>query len=96
MCITLMVLFLTLYEVGFILLYNGVRKKHAEMTLWVIMGSKVCKLFVACAMLVCVKMFTEESLTRFAIALLIALLISILIESAYCIRKRDNEETKVK
>lgn len=94
MCISLMVLFFVLYEAGVMLLYNWARENNPEMTIWVILGSKAFKMVAAGFMLVLVKMITDEPLVRFAMCMLAVLLLSILIESAYCLRHRENEKTK--
>ncbi|MCQ2238924.1 MAG: hypothetical protein MJZ73_06800 [Bacteroidaceae bacterium] len=88
MCISLMILFFVLYEAGFIALYKWARENNPEMTLWVIMGSKVCKIIAAGIMLVFVRLLTDEPLVRFGIIMLVVLLLSVLIESAYCLRNR--------
>lgn len=83
-----MILFFVLYEAGFIALYKWARENNPEMTLWVIMGSKVCKIIAAGIMLVFVRLLTDEPLVRFGIIMLVVLLLSVLIESAYCLRNR--------
>lgn len=91
-----MVLFFVLYEAGFVMLHKWARENNPEMTLWVIMGSKVFKIIAAGIMLVFVKLLTDEPLVRFGIIMLVVLLLSVLIESAYCLRNRENEKTKNK
>lgn len=83
-----MILFFVLYEAGFIALYKWACENNPEMTLWVIMGSKVCKIIAAGIMLVFVRLLTDEPLVRFGIIMLVVLLLSVLIESAYCLRNR--------
>lgn len=83
-----MILFFVLYEAGFIALHKWARENNPEMTLWVIMGSKVCKIIAAGIMLVFVRLLTDEPLVRFGIIMLVVLLLSVLIESAYCLRNR--------
>lgn len=83
-----MILFFVLYEAGFIALYKWARENNPEMALWVIMGSKVCKIIAAGIMLVFVRLLTDEPLVRFGIIMLVVLLLSVLIESAYCLRNR--------
>ena len=67
-----------------------------EMTTWVILGSKVLKLIFAAGILILVRFFTEEPIFSFGIKLIIILLISIIIESAYFLyngkRKINNEK----
>lgn len=89
MCVSLMILFFVLYEVGFIQLYRWARANNPEMTLWVIMGSKALKVIAAGIMLVFVRFLTDEPLVRFGIIMLAVLLLSVLIESAYCLRNRE-------
>lgn len=84
-----MVLFFVLYEAAFMVLYKWARQNNPEMTIWVIMGSKVFKIIAAGIMLVFVRFLTDEPLVRFGIALLAVLLLSVLIESAYCLRNRE-------
>ena len=95
MCVSLMILFFVLYEIAFIQLYKWARVNNPEMTLWVIMGSKVFKIIAAGIMLF-VRFLTDEPLVRFGIIMLGVLLLSVLIESAYCLRNRENEKTENK
>lgn len=94
MCISLMVLFFVLFEIGVITLYRWALANNPEMTVWVILGSKVFKILTAALMLILVRFLTHEPLVRFATVMLVVLLLSILIESAYCLRHRENEKTK--
>lgn len=83
MCTSLIILFFVLYEIGLTLLYMWVKKESAEMTTWVILGSKVLKLLFAAGIVILVKLFTQEDIVQFALTMLGILLVSILYETTY-------------
>lgn len=83
MCTSLTILFFVLYEIGLTLLYMWVKKESAEMTTWVILGSKVLKLLFAAGIVILVKLFTQEDIVQFALTMLGILLVSILYETTY-------------
>ena len=83
MCTSLTLAFFLLYEIGLTLFYKWVRKESAEMTTWVILGSKVLKLLFAAGILILVKVFTHEPIVRFALILAGILFLSIIFETAY-------------
>lgn len=83
MCTSLTILFFALYEIGLTLLYMWVKKESAEMTTWVILGSKVLKLLFAAGIVILVKLFTQEDIVKFALTMLGILLVSILYETTY-------------
>lgn len=83
MCTSLTILFFVLYEIGLTLLYMWVKKESAEMTTWVILGSKVLKLLFAAGIVILVKLFTQEDIVKFALTMLGILLVSILYETTY-------------
>lgn len=83
MCTSLTILFFVLYEIGLTLLYMWVKKESAEMTTWVILGSKVLKLLFAAGIVILVKLFTQEVIVQFALTMLGILLVSILYETTY-------------
>ncbi|MCQ2267629.1 MAG: hypothetical protein MJZ83_01985 [Bacteroidaceae bacterium] len=60
-----------------------VKKESAEMTTWVILGSKVLKLLFAAGIVILVKLFTQEDIVQFALTMLGILLVSILYETTY-------------
>ena len=83
MCTSLTILFFVLYEIGLTLLYMWMKKESAEMTTWVILGSKVLKLLFAAGIVILVKLFTQEDIVKFALTMLGILLVSILYETTY-------------
>lgn len=83
MCTSLIILFFVLYEIGLTLLYMWVKKESAEMTTWVILGSKVLKLLFAAGIVILVKLFTQEDIVQFALTMLGILLVSIFYETTY-------------
>lgn len=83
MCTSLIFLFFVLYEIGLTLLYMWVKKESAEMTTWVILGSKVLKLLFAAGIVILVKLFTQEDIVQFALTMLGILLVSIFYETTY-------------
>ena len=93
MCASLTALFFILYEVGLTLLYNWIKKETPEMTTWLILGSKPVKLVIAVMILLLVRFVTSESVVRFGIFLLVILLLSVVYESVYFIRrgKKNNK-----
>lgn len=94
MCISFMILFFVLYEIGVVALFRWAGKNHPEMNVWIALGSKVVKLLLAAGFLLLVHLLIREPLVRFALVMLAVLLLSVLFESAYCLRIIKNEKTK--
>ena len=85
MCISLTILFFIVYEIVLTLFYNWVKKESAEMSTWVILGSKLLKFIFAVAIIALVHLFTEESIVRFAFIVLGILMVTIIYETGYFI-----------
>lgn len=85
MCISLTILFFILYEIVLTLFYNWVKKESAEMSTWVILGSKLLKFIFAVAIIVLVHLFTDEQIVRFAFIVLGILMVTIIYETGYFI-----------
>lgn len=85
MCISLTILFFIVYEIILTLFYNWVKKESAEMSTWVILGSKLLKFIFAVAIIVLVHLFTDEPIVRFAFIVLGILMVTIIYETGYFI-----------
>lgn len=83
MCISLAILFFILYEVGLTFLYKWVKKESVDMVIWTVLGSKVLKLFFAVAIIVFVRLFTDEPIVRYALIMLGILIVTIIYETSY-------------
>lgn len=92
MCTSLTLFCFAFYEIGLTLFYKWVKREYLEMTTWVILGSKVLKLFIATACMVFVRFFTHESIVGYALILLGIILITVIYETTFFLlsgKKKD-------
>lgn len=94
MCISLAILFFILYEVGLTFLYKWVKKESADMVIWTILGSKVLKLIFAVAIIVFVRLFTDEPIVRYALIMLCILIVTIIYETCYFVLSSKKNKIK--
>lgn len=86
MCTCIMVISFVLYELGLTLFYKWVKENSQEMTVWVVLGSKVIKLLIGVLWIVGVALFTEEPILTFSMLTLLVLLLTIIYETVFFLK----------
>ena len=82
------------YEAVIISIYRLLQQSNPEMTLWVIMGSKLIKMALAVGAIFLVPRLTAIPMKTFALVTVGIYLVSIIIESIFFLKKKQNNEQK--
>ena len=80
------------YETLVISIYRLLQKENPEMTMWVIMGSKVIKLLLTIGVIFLVPRLTEIPMKSFALTTVGIYFVSLIVESIFFLKKKQNNE----
>lgn len=82
------------YEAVIISIHKLLQQSNPEMTLWVVMGSKVIKMLLAIGAIIVVPKLTDIPLRTFALTTVGIYMVSIFVESIFFLKKKQNNEQK--
>lgn len=80
------------FESVVISIYNLLQKQNPEMTLWVVMGSKLLKILFTVSAIFLVPRFTEIPMKPFALVTVGIYFISILFETIFFLKKNKQND----
>ena len=79
------------YESVVISLYRLFQKSNPGMCIWIILGSKILKLLLTASGILLVREFTQTPFKRFALITVAIYVISIVVETIFFLKKKQNE-----
>lgn len=83
------------FESVVISIYRLVQKQNPQMTLWVVMGSKLIKILFTLGAIVLVPKYTEIPMKHFALVTVGVYLVSIIVETVFFLKKnKQNYENQ--
>ena len=82
------------YEAVVISIYRLLQQSNSASTLWVVMGSKVIKMMLSIGAIFVVPRVTEIPIRQFALVTVGVYLVSIVVESIFFLKKKQNNEQK--
>ncbi len=82
------------YEAVVISIYRLLQQSNPEMTLWVVMGSKLIKMAFSIGAIFLVPRLTEIPMKQFALVTVGVYFVSIIVESIFFLKKKQNNEQK--
>ena len=80
-----------LIETGVIMTYNWTRRNQPEYAIWVVLGAKVLRFVLTAAAIISVVTLTDIPTIPFCIWLVVCYLLSMIVESIYFIKKKQNQ-----
>ena len=82
------------YEAVVISIYRLLQQSNPEMTLWVVMGSKLIKMALSIGAIFLVPRLTAIPMKQFALVTVGVYFVSIIVESIFFLKKKQNNEQK--
>lgn len=76
------------YEAVLVSIYRLLKKENPEMTMWLILGSKVIKLLLTILVIFIVPRVTEIPLKTFALTAVAVYFVTIIFESIFFLKKK--------
>lgn len=82
------------YEAVVISIYRLLQQSAPEQTMWVVMGSKLIKMALAAGAVFLVPRHTDIDMRTFALTTVSVYFVSIVVESIFFLKKKQNNEQK--
>ena len=82
------------YEAIVISIHKLLQQTNPELTLWVVMGSKLIKMLLAVGAIILVPRLTDIPIRTFALTTVGIYMVSIIVESIFFLKKKQNNEQK--
>lgn len=96
MWIEILIICFVFFESVVISIYRLVKQQNPEMTLWVVMGSKLLKILFTVVAIFVVPQVTEIPMKRFALVTVGVYLVSILVETVFFLKKDKQHDNNKK
>jgi hypothetical protein len=83
-----LIVIVVVMEIGICWIYNYLRKKQPEYTIWVVLSSMAVKVVIAAIMMLTVHFLTEVPLTEFSMWMLGCMFVGLVAETIYFLKKK--------